>query len=120
MIEEQIDVEGLASDLERYLAADEGEPTAKLQEKVAKMFEEPTLELRLFGGRTQGQKLERIRIFEDLLGRSESGAGSVRAKLVRAFPSLSCSCVEMWWVGALRLPPYSMGARNIINGSVRP
>ena len=38
MIEEEIDVEGLASDLERHLAADEGEPAAKLQEKVAKMF----------------------------------------------------------------------------------
>ena len=66
MIEEEIDVEGLASDLERHLAADEGESAAKLQEKVAKVLEEPTLELSLFGGRAQCQKLERIWIFEDL------------------------------------------------------
>jgi hypothetical protein len=68
MIEEEIDVEGLTPDLERHLAADEGEPAAKLQEKVAKMFEEATLELPLFGGRAQGQKLKRIWIFENLLG----------------------------------------------------
>jgi hypothetical protein len=38
MIEEEIDVEGLTPDFERHLAADEGEPAAKLQEKVTKFL----------------------------------------------------------------------------------
>jgi hypothetical protein len=50
MIKKEVNVEGLASDLERYLAADEGKPAAKLQKKIAKMFEEPTLKLPLFSG----------------------------------------------------------------------
>jgi hypothetical protein len=112
MIEEQIDVEGLTADLERHLAADEGEPAAKLQEKVAKMFEEATLQLPLFGSRAQGQKLERIWILKECRVRSESGAGSVRSKFVSAFPSLSRSCVEMWWVSTFRLQPYSREARR--------
>src|ERR1700674_4305010 len=66
MIEEEIDVEGLTPDFERHLAADEGEPAAKLQKKLAKMFEEATLELPLFGDRAQGQKLERIWILKEL------------------------------------------------------
>jgi hypothetical protein len=40
----------ITPDLERHLAADKGESAAELQEKITKMFEEPTLELPLFGG----------------------------------------------------------------------
>jgi len=66
MIEEEINVEGLTPDLKRHLAADKGESSTKLQEKVAKIFEETTFKLPLFGGRAQGQELERIWILKEL------------------------------------------------------
>ena len=49
MVEEQIDVEGLATDLKRHLAADEGEAAAQLQEKIAKMDQQATFDLPLLG-----------------------------------------------------------------------
>ena len=56
------------------------------------MFEQPTLQLPLFGGRAQGQKLEGVGIFEDLLGqirvRRRQGTGKVGQGLPFPLPQL--------------------------------
>ena len=40
MIEEQVDIESLVADLERYLAANKGEAPAQFEKQIAKMDEE--------------------------------------------------------------------------------
>ena len=112
VIEEQIDVEGLAVHLERHLATDEGEAAAQLQQKIAQMFEETTLELPLFGGRAQGQKLERVWVLEDLLRqvglRCRQRSVEVRQRLPLPLAKLSGDEVD----STLRPQPFSRAARR--------
>jgi hypothetical protein len=95
MVKKQIEVKGLTIDFELHLASHEGETAAQLQQKITKMLVESPLQLTFFGARAQGQKFERVGSLRICCVRSESSAGSVREKLLRAFPSRSRNWVEM-------------------------
>jgi hypothetical protein len=47
MIEEKINIEGLATHFERHLAADKGKSAAQFQKKVSEMIKQSTLDLPL-------------------------------------------------------------------------
>ena len=63
MVKEQIEFEVLASDYQRKLAADEGEPNAKLDEKLAELGEESAFEIALLSFFRESQEVEVVGIF---------------------------------------------------------
>lgn len=68
MVEEQVDVEVLAADGERILAAQQGEAGAHLQQQIAHMGEQAALQVPLVRFVSESQEVEIVRIFEQLLG----------------------------------------------------
>ena len=67
MIEEQINAEILATHLQRILASDKRKPDSEFQQKVTEMIDQAAFQIplvRLFG---KGEKLEVVRVFDDLL-----------------------------------------------------
>jgi hypothetical protein len=80
--------------------ADEGEAAAEFEKQIAQMSEQTSLQLPLLERVGQGKEIEVVGIAQDLLrqvrlARSDLGGGRVRWKLESAFPSLSCSAVEI-------------------------
>jgi hypothetical protein len=68
VIKEQVSIKGLSVYLERNLAADESETPAKFQQEVTEMGEQTAFQLSLLGASGQRQKIELIRVLENLLG----------------------------------------------------
>jgi hypothetical protein len=66
VIEEQVQIEGLISNRERYLTADEGEAAAKLQQQVPQVKEKTAFEFPFLNGMGEGQEVEVVGIAEDL------------------------------------------------------
>jgi hypothetical protein len=68
MIEEQVEVELLAADLETHLSADEREPTAQFEQEALNVIDERLFHL-AFAPRIRGaEEVEEVRILEDLGG----------------------------------------------------
>jgi hypothetical protein len=67
VIEEQIELEVLSSDFQRDLAPNEGEAEAQFDEKGPQVSEEPLFQVVLVSFRCEGQKIEVVRILEELL-----------------------------------------------------
>jgi hypothetical protein len=67
VVEEQVEVEGLPVHGQRDLAPHEGEAAAQLQEEVAKMGQESSLDLPLLRSLGHSQEIEVVEVFEDLL-----------------------------------------------------
>src|ERR1035441_9517746 len=70
VIEKQIDLEILTSDLKRYLTSDEGKSYAEFDEKLTEVREKPSFEVALLCLRRKGEEIEVVRIFDELLGES--------------------------------------------------
>ena len=86
VIEEQVDVEGLIADRERHLAADEGEAPAKFEQQVAQMDEQAPLNLPFVGVFGHGQKVEVVRVFQNLLGQIGAGRGERALEVGQRLP----------------------------------
>jgi hypothetical protein len=67
VVEEQIDPEVVATELERVLASDECEPAAELQQKSAQVLEERSVKLALAELLARAKQLEAVGILEELL-----------------------------------------------------
>ena len=68
VVKEQIELEILSSDFKRNLAPDEGEADAQLDEKLAQMCEEFPFQVALLCLLGEGEEVEVVWVFEDLLG----------------------------------------------------
>src|ERR1035437_5101121 len=68
VVEEQIDLEILSSNLERHLTSDEGKSHAEFDEKLAQVRKKPMFEVALLCLRRKGEEIEIVRIFDELLG----------------------------------------------------
>ena len=86
MIEEEVDVEILAADLEPDLLADEREAGPELDQELPDVGEEPFLERLLLGLVGERQELKLYGSFSVSRARSDWGAGRVRSKFVWALP----------------------------------
>ena len=64
---EQIELEVLSANLQRNLAADEGEPDAEFDEKLAQVREKSPFKVALLCLRCEGEEIEVVRIFDELL-----------------------------------------------------
>lgn len=53
---------------DRSITSDKGEADAKLQKKLLEMLDEALFEIAFFGHLPQAQKIEVVRIFDNLLG----------------------------------------------------
>src|SRR4029077_2084726 len=60
-------LEVFSSDFEQNLAADEGEPNAELDEKLAQVREEFPLQVALLRFGRESEEIEIVRVFDDLL-----------------------------------------------------
>jgi hypothetical protein len=67
VVEEQVDAEFLAADLQQILAADEREADAELEQEGTDMFEQAALQLSLLRVGAQGQEVEVVWVLENLL-----------------------------------------------------
>src|SRR5947209_8322943 len=66
VVEQQVQIEILRSDSERVLAPDKGEARPHFQQEFAQMPQKPALQILLVCGVAEGQKIEVVRVFEDL------------------------------------------------------
>src|ERR1035437_4301932 len=67
VVEEQVKPEILSSNIKRHLAPDEGETHAEFDEELAQVREKSLFEIALVGFLSEGEKVEVVWIFEDLL-----------------------------------------------------
>jgi hypothetical protein len=67
VVKEQVYAERVIVDDQRYLAANKGETAAKLKQQIAKVEEKASFQLALGKRVSQGQKIEVVRIAQDLL-----------------------------------------------------
>ena len=90
VVKQQIDFEVLSSYFKQDLAADEGEPDTKLDEELAQVGEKFPLQVALVRFGCEGEKIEVVRVFDDLLReiglRLGEGRLEVCKKFVSAFP----------------------------------
>ena len=73
VIEKEVDVEIVVSEFEVDLATDKREAGAEFDEELAEVLHQPEFEIPLTCGVAEGEKVEVVRIFYDLLG--EIGLG---------------------------------------------
>ncbi len=69
MVEQEIYTKFLASDLDRILAANKGKPYPKFQKKVAQVCNQGAFQIPLTGFFSEGEKLEIVRVLDDLLSK---------------------------------------------------
>lgn len=86
MVEKQIEPEILLADFERNLAADESEAGTELDEKPAQMLQKPPLQITLLRRRSECQKIEVVRVLDELLGKIGLRLGKRRLEIGTAFP----------------------------------
>ena len=68
VVKEEIDKEILAFNFEWVLTSNKGEADAELQKKLLEMLDEGGFKIAFFGLLTEAQKIEVVRIFDNLLG----------------------------------------------------
>lgn len=73
VVEQEVEAEVLAADLQEVLLADEGEVAAQFNEEAFEIGDEGVLEVRFGMGFRQVEKVHEVGVFED--------AGSVRVQL---------------------------------------
>jgi len=90
VVKQQVELEVFSSDLEQDLAAYEGKPDTKLDEELAQVGEKFPLQVALVRFGCEGEKIEVVRVFDDLLReiglRLGEGRLEVCKKFVSAFP----------------------------------
>lgn len=86
MVEEQVEVEVLAVDLQVDLLADEREPGAKLQQEPADVVEQAPLDVAFGGVFAQGEEIEVVWSLSNCAARSDWGLGRVDLKLLIDLP----------------------------------
>jgi len=67
VVEEQVQPEVLSTHLKRHLAPDKGEPYAEFDEKLTQVFEKAPFEVALLRFRSEGEEIEVVGIFDELL-----------------------------------------------------
>jgi hypothetical protein len=113
VVEEQIEIEVLAADLEMNLPADEGEASSELEEKLRDVLDERSLELDLAGFLADAEEVEVIGVLETfaceigLRFREALGKVGERPALAVDGPRLDVVCQD----GAR--PPTLEGARRV-------
>jgi len=86
MVEEEIELEILASNFQRNLAPDEGEAHAELDQELAKMRKQSVLEIALLRLLRQSKEVEVVGIFENLLSEIGLRRRQCRPKIGDGFP----------------------------------
>ena len=86
VVEEQVDEEFVASHFEPHLASQEREPRTQLKEEARDMAHQRELDVALVGLFAESEKVEVVRILEDLRCHRGVLSGSRCAKLVTAAP----------------------------------
>ena len=86
VVKEKIESEIFSSDFERHLAADECEADAKLDEELAQVFEKSPFEVALLGVVGESQKIEAVRVFDELLGEVGLWRWKCRLEVCQGFP----------------------------------
>ena len=73
VVEEEVKMELLAVHFQGHLLADKGEAGAHLQQELADLLHQATLQVALGGIGAQGEEVEHVRVFDHLLGQVALG-----------------------------------------------
>lgn len=68
VVEDEVDEEVVLADREVVLAAEEGEADAELEHEILQMVQQSALEVTLVGGGVEGEEIEVVGVFEQVLG----------------------------------------------------
>jgi hypothetical protein len=85
MVEKEVEVEILITDLEMHLPSDKCETGSQLQKKLLDVVDEGLLELGLSAGIGGAEKVEQLGVFENLGGEVRVGGREGSGKVVLSF-----------------------------------
>ena len=96
VVEEQVGIEVLVADFQVNLLPDEREALAEFQEELLDVVDQRTFEVTLPADVGVADEVEEVRVAGRFLRHVGVWWGSVRAKLVMAWPARRWSWVSMW------------------------
>ncbi|MPN26185.1 hypothetical protein SDC9_173609 [bioreactor metagenome] len=88
VIEQQVDEEFLAADVQQHLPADEGKAGAQFEQEVGDVLHQGVFDVALVGCLGQAEEIETVGVFQRLAGevglRSGQGVGKIRDQIAAA------------------------------------